>query len=86
MKNKNGIETSALETILKAKLRMSILLFVFYILCLIGAYLTFPFIGFTSSCQNVAYGLMAGAPFMIILIISIVSIRRELSSIASTKN
>lgn len=86
MKNKNGIETSALEAILKAKLHMSFLLFVFYIISLIGAYLTFPFIGFTSSCQNVVYGLIAGAPFLIILIISIVSIRRELSSLATTKN
>ncbi len=79
MKPEIKTEESAQREIAQAKFRMAFFLLLFYLITLVGGYITFPFLGFTSSTQNVVYGIIVGAPFWIIVIISLLNIRKELS-------
>ncbi len=78
MNSELNTDESKQREISQAKFRMAFFLLLFYLITLVGGYITFPFLGFTSSIQNVIYGIIVGSPFWIIVIISLVNIRREM--------
>ncbi len=69
------------ETALRAKLRMSYFLLLLFVIHIIEAYVTFPFVDHTSTAQNVVYGFIVAAPFYTINIIFIVLTRRDLANL-----
>jgi len=69
------------EIALRAKLRMSYFLLLLLLIHFIEAFITFPFVDHTTNTQNVVYGLIVTAPFIIINIIFIALIRKDLSQI-----
>ena len=69
------------ETALRAKLRMAYFLLVLFVIHIVEAYITFPFVDHTTTAQNVVYGFIVAAPFYTITIIFIVLTRRDLATI-----
>lgn len=67
------------RAVLRAELRMAGLLFVLFLIHLAEAFFTFPFKGHESSVQNVLYGLVVTAPFNAVLVVFVLSVRRDLS-------
>lgn len=47
----------------RAKFRMVLWLLLFYLVTLLWASLTFPFLGYVSSSQNVLHGILVASPF-----------------------
>lgn len=76
LKNKL-VENETMET-LSARYNLGLLLVAFWILILIQAYLTFPFVGHTSKIQNVTYGLIVGIPFLIISAVFLILGRKDI--------
>ncbi len=68
-----------LETALRAKLRMAYLLLLLFVIHIVEAYITFPFVDHTSSAQNVVYGFIVAAPFYTINLLFILITRRDLA-------
>jgi hypothetical protein len=62
----------------KARFRMALWLLVFYLITLIWAYLTYPFLGFKSTTENVFYGIWVASPFWITIIATLVSLHRRM--------
>jgi hypothetical protein len=80
----NPLETAdptGQETALRAKLRMAYLLLLLFVIHIVEAYITFPFVDHTTTAQNVVYGFVVAAPFYTISIIFIVLTRRDLATI-----
>jgi len=80
----NPIEQAApagLETALRAKLRMAYFLLLLFVIHIVEAYITFPFVDHTTTAQNVVYGFIVAAPFYTISIIFIVLTHGDLASI-----
>ena len=70
-----------LEVALRAKLRMSYFLLLLFLIHIVEAYITFPFVDHTTTAQNVLYGLIVAAPFYTINILFIIVTRRDLAAI-----
>ena len=70
-----------LEVALRARLRMAYFLLLLFVIHIVEAYITFPFVDHTSTAQNVVYGFIVAAPFYTINIIFIVVTRRDLAAI-----
>jgi hypothetical protein len=64
---------------LNANRRMSYYLLAFLLILFILAGLTFPFVGHSDRFQNVLYGLVVAAPFIIINIVFIILTGKDLS-------
>ena len=73
--SRHGVEH---REVARAKFRMALWLLLFYLITLVWAYLTFPFLGFTSSTQNVGHGLLVASPFWIAVLAALVKIRRQM--------
>jgi hypothetical protein len=69
------------ETALRAKLRMAYLLLLLFVIHIVEAYITFPFVDHTSSAQNVAYGFIVAAPFYTINLLFILVTHRDLAAL-----
>jgi hypothetical protein len=65
------------EQIIRARVRMALWLLVFYLITMVEGYLTFPFVGFTSSMQNVIWGAAVASPFWISIIVFLIIVRRK---------
>jgi hypothetical protein len=74
-------DPAGLETALRAKLRMAYFLLLLFVIHIVEAYITFPFVDHTNTAQNVVYGFIVAAPFYTICIIFIVLTRRDLATI-----
>lgn len=74
-------DPSRLETALRAKLRMAYFLLLLFVIHIVEAYITFPFVDHTTTSQNVTYGFIVAAPFYTINIIFIVLTRRDLAAV-----
>ena len=70
-----------LEVALRAKLRMSYFLLLLFVIHIVEAYITFPFVDHTTSAQNVVYGFIVAAPFYTINILFIIVTRRDLAAV-----
>jgi predicted lysophospholipase L1 biosynthesis ABC-type transport system permease subunit len=66
--------------VLRAKFRMALWPLIMYLIALVWAYLSLPFVGHTSSIQNVIWSITAAGPFWIILLVFLVLTRRDQSS------
>jgi hypothetical protein len=75
----NNANQTAQKTALMAKQRMALLMLLFLFIHLIEAYITFPFVDHATKGENLVYGLIVTAPFLIGNIIFIYLIRRDLS-------
>jgi hypothetical protein len=78
MKTDNGRQGSERREVARAKFRMAFWLLLFYLITLVWAYLTFPFLGFTSSTQNVAHGVLVASPFWIAVLAALLKSRRQM--------
>ncbi|MEW6439783.1 MAG: hypothetical protein AB1640_02505 [bacterium] len=67
------------RTVLLAKLRMALFLFLLFLIHIAEAGLTFPFKGHETSTQNVLYGLVVTAPFNAVLLAFALAVWRDLS-------
>jgi FtsH-binding integral membrane protein len=74
------------EISLRAKLRMSYFLLLLFVIHIVEAYITFPFVDHTDTVQNVVYGFVVAAPFYTINILFIILTRRDLSAIRSGRS
>jgi hypothetical protein len=74
-------DPAGLETALRAKLRMAYFLLVLFVIHIVEAYITFPFVDHTTKAQNVVYGFIVAAPFYTINIVFIVLTRRDLAAV-----
>ena len=74
-------DPAGLETALSAKLRMAYFLLLLFVIHIVEAYITFPFVDHTNTAQNVVYGFIVAALFYTICIIFIVLTRRDLATI-----
>jgi hypothetical protein len=81
MKDPKNLEQGAPGVVLRARLRMSCLLLLLFVIHIIEAYVTFPFVGHASSVQNVVYGFVVAAPFCVINIVFILLTRRDLAAL-----
>lgn len=68
---------------LRAKRRMSYYLLAFLLIMFIQAGITFPFVDHTTRFQNIVYGIIVTAPFIIINVAFIILTGRDLKK-AST--
>ena len=75
--NNKLVEHETMET-LRARYNLGLLLVAFWILVLIQAYLTFPFVEHTSKIQNVTYGLFVGIPFLLTSVVFLILGRRDM--------
>ena len=78
MPEEKGGNTSLSLEVTRAKFRMAFWLLLFYIITLLWASLTFPFLGYTSSAQNVLHGIIAASPFWITVITALLTLRRKM--------
>ena len=78
MRAEKGENGSQLPEVTRAKFRMAFWLLLFYLITLLWAYLTFPFLGFTSSTQNVLHGIVVASPFWIAVIAALLTLRRRM--------
>ena len=70
-----------LEGALRARLRMAYFLLLLFVIHIVEAYITFPFVDHTNTAQNVVYGFIVAAPFYTINIIFIIVTRRDLAAV-----
>ncbi len=70
----------SLETVLRAKLRMAYFLLLLFLIHIIEAAVTFPFVDHTTRTQNVIYGFIVAAPFYTICILYILLVRGDLAA------
>ena len=61
----------------RAKCRMILWLLLFYLVTLLWAYLTFPFLGYHSPSQNVLHGILVACPFWTAAFAAIVKTHRQ---------
>jgi len=80
MNNTHNRDESEPRTVLQAKLRMALFLLLIFIINIVEAHLTFPFVDHTTSTQNVVYGLVVTAPFYVALAAFMVVIWKDLAS------
>jgi hypothetical protein len=78
-------DQESLEASLRARLRMAYFLLLLFIIHIVEAYITFPFVDHTSTAQNVVYGFIVAAPFYTINIIFIIVTRKDLAAIRQGK-
>ena len=69
------------EAALRAKLRMAYFLLLLFVIHIVEAYITFPFVDHTTTGQNVIYSFIVAAPFYTVNIIFIILTRRDLASV-----
>ena len=69
------------EAALRAKLRMAYFLLLLFVIHIVEAYITFPFVDHTTTGQNVAYGFIVAAPVYTINILFIILTRRDLAAL-----
>lgn len=68
------------EAALRAKLRMAYLLLLLFVIHIVEAYITFPFVDHSTAAQNVLYGFIVAAPFYTVNIVFILLTRRDLAA------
>jgi hypothetical protein len=78
-------DSQGLENALRAKLRMSYFLLLLFVIHIVEAYITFPFVDHTNTAQNVLYGFVVAAPFYTINLIFIVLTRRDLATVRNQR-
>ena len=83
MNSDKNIHKTEASDVLRAKLRIGFLMLLLFVIYIIEAYITFPFVDHTTSAQNVAYGFVVTAPFYVTIVIFISVIWKDLTS--STK-
>jgi hypothetical protein len=76
---KLSIITASAKSI-RAQLRMAYFMLLLYVIHLVEAYITFPFVDHTTVGQNVTYGLIVAAPCYITIIIFILVRRKDLAA------
>lgn len=76
---RSNINESSEKTALLAKQRMAFLMLLFLLIHFVEAYITYPFVDHTTKGENIIYGLIVTAPFLIINIIFIFIIRKDIS-------
>jgi hypothetical protein len=81
MKPSGPVDPKGQETALRARLRMAYLLLLLFVIHIVEAFLTFPFVDHTSHAQNVVYGFVVAAPFYTINILFILITRRDLAEV-----
>ena len=74
---KDGNSSRILE-VTKAKFRMALWLLLFYLITLVWASLTFPFLGYTSSVHNVIHGIIVASPFWITISAALLTFRHRM--------
>ena len=74
-------DPAGLETALRARLRMAYFLLLLFVIHIVEAYITFPFVDHTTRVQNVVYGFIVTAPFYTITIFFIILTRRDLAAV-----
>jgi hypothetical protein len=74
-------DTAGQETVLRAKLRMSYFLLLLFVIHMVEAAITFPFVDHTSTAQNVTYGFIVAAPFYTLNLLFIALTRRDLAAV-----
>lgn len=70
---------------LRARLRMGILLFAFWLVLIVMAAFTFPFVEHISKAQNVGYGLIVGLPFLVVMGFYFAAAFKDLKEASATK-
>ena len=65
---------------IRSQLRMAYFMLLLYIIHMVEAYITFPFVDHTTVGQNVIYGLIVAAPCYITIIVFILIRRKDLAS------
>jgi hypothetical protein len=81
MNSEEHADQENLEAALRARLRMAYFLLLLFVIHIVEAYITLPFVDHTNSGQNVVYGFIVAAPFYTINIIFIIVTRRDLTAI-----
>jgi hypothetical protein len=71
-------ESPRSREVMRAKFRMVFWLLLFFIVTLLWASLTFPFLGYASSAQNVLHGIAVASPFWITVIAALLTLRRRM--------
>ena len=77
------LNTETTLDILKARIWIGMFILLFWILLLVGAALTFPFIGHITREQNLVYGLIVGIPFLAIMIAYLILVIKDLKEFVS---
>ncbi len=62
-----------------AKFRLGIWLMLLYLTALYSAYVTYPFVGHTTTTQNVIYGIVVAIPLWVSIIVYLVLAWKDLS-------
>lgn len=68
------------QAVKKAEFRMGLWLMLLYLICLALAGLTFPFVGHTTSTQNLIFSIVVTTPFWACLILYLIRVRNSISS------
>jgi hypothetical protein len=74
-------DPKTLESALRAKLRMAYFLLLLFVIHIVEAAVTYPFVDHTRTGQNLVYGFIVAAPFYTISILFIIITRRDLAAI-----
>ncbi len=77
MKNARSPVVRDIRDPARAKFRMVLWLLLFYLVTLVWAYLTFPFLGYRTSSQNVLHGILVASPFWTAGIATLIRTRRQ---------
>lgn len=79
MKPSEQVDPKGQEIELSARLRMAYFLLLLFVIHMVEAYITFPFVDHTTNVQNVVYGFIVAAPFYTINFFFILVTRRDLA-------
>ena len=78
--NTSNIVSAPAESI-RAQLVIAYSMLVLFLIHIVEAYLTYPFVDYTTKAQNVGYGFGICSPYLIILFIFIVLRTRDLAAL-----
>ena len=71
------VDNETIQT-LRSRYRLGMLLFAFWLVTLISAYLTFPFVEHTTKMENVIYGIIVSIPFLVLSIIYLFVVQKDI--------
>jgi hypothetical protein len=66
---------------IKAQLVIAYSMLVLFLIHIVEAYITYPFVDYTTKFQNVVYGFGIGSPYLIICIVFIILRTRDLAAL-----
>jgi hypothetical protein len=73
-------DPATLEKALRAKMRMAYFLLLLFVIHIVEAAVTYPFVDHTSTGQNVVYGFIVAAPFYTVSILFLIITRRDFAA------